>query len=342
MSTTYVFGAGASFHAQYPLCSNMGEGLLEFMLKYPIDRYRDSANVLIEMFGKTPNVEEMITVLEERIESLKGAEDSMDRATRSVLAHAHGHVAEMLREWFRIIHENPAPLYAKFAEEIIKPGDTIITFNYDDSLERELNRAGIWNLSRGYGFNLGDADAHSKVLLLKLHGSINWIISLFGGVTNGPAFAGPHGSTGGSPFIHSADASYLGYADFHGRTYTGGGTMLSMILPGRSKQFFIDTSLGREFEGFWNNLWDQAERSLKKSDRLVICGYSMPLADKRACGLLLGSTPKNAEVSVVCGPQSQTIADQFTTAKFLKVEAFSGGYFEQWLESPLALGTTSR
>lgn len=342
MSTTYVFGAGASFHARYPLCANMGEGLLEFMLKYPIDRYRDSANVLIEMFGKTPNVEEMITVLEERIESLKGAEDSMDRATRSVLAHAHGHVAEMIREWFRIIHDNPAPLYAKFAKEIIKPGDTIITFNYDDSLERELNRAGIWNLSRGYGFSFGDTDAHSKVLLLKLHGSINWIISLFGGVTNGPAFAGPHGSTGDSPVIHTADAKYLGYEDFHGRTYTGGGTMLSMILPGRSKQFFIDTSLGREFEGFWNSLWGQAEISLKKSDSVVICGYSMPPADKRACELLLCSTPKNADVTVVCGPQSQTIADQFKTAKFLNVEAFSGGYFEQWLESRLALSTTGR
>lgn len=49
----------------------MGEGLLEFMLKYPIDRYRDSANVLIELFGKMPNVEDMITALEARIEALK-------------------------------------------------------------------------------------------------------------------------------------------------------------------------------------------------------------------------------------------------------------------------------
>jgi hypothetical protein len=340
MSTTYVFGAGASFHAQYPLCAAMGEGLLEFMLRYPIERYRDSASILIGMFGKTPNIEEMITVLEERIESLKGAEDSTDRATRSVLAHAHAHVGEMLREWFRIIHENPAPLYAKFAKEIIKPGDTIITFNYDDSLERELKRAGIWELSHGYGFALSDADTHSKVRLLKLHGSINWIISLFGGVSNGPAFAGPYGSTGGSPVIHLTDANYLGYSEFKGRTYTGGGTMLSMILPGRSKQFFIDTSLGREFEGSWTSLWDQAANALKQSDQVVICGYSMPPADKRACELLLRTPGKNAQITVVCGPQSQTIADQFTAAKFLSVEAFAGGYFEQWLESRMPLDVT--
>lgn len=223
---------------------------------------------------------------------------------------------------------------------IIKPGDSIITFNYDDSLERELKRAGIWNLSHGYGFALGDADTHSEVLLLKLHGSINWIISLFGGVTDGPAQVGPQGSTGGSPVIHLADANYLGYPDFSGRTYTGGGTMLSMILPGRSKQFFIDTSLGPEFEGFWTSLWNQAADALHESDHVVICGYSMPPADKRACELLLQTPRKDAQITVVCGPQSQTLADRFQAAKFLRVDAFAGGYFEQWLESRLAMGAT--
>lgn len=339
MTTTYVFGAGASLHAKYPLCAGMGQGLLEFMLKYPIDRYRDSANVLIELFGKRPNVEDMITALEERIEALKDG-DSHERATRSVLAHAHAHVAEMLREWFRGTHDNPAPLYATFAKEVIKPGDTVITFNYDDSLERELKRTGVWDLSRGYGFPLGDADTRSDVLLLKLHGSINWLISLFGGVTSGPVFGGPHGSTGGSPVIHPVDANYLGYTDFSGRTYTGGGTMLSMILPGRSKQFFIDTSLGREFEGFWNSLWHHAANAMTKSDRIVICGYSMPPADERARELLLDKPNKDAAITVVCGPQSQTIADEFKSARFVRVEAFAGGYFEQWLNSDTALGAT--
>lgn len=333
MGTTYVFGAGASFHAKYPLCASMGAGLLEFMLQYPISRYRDSANVLIELFGKAPDTEEMITELEERIEALKDSADLKDKATRSVLAHAHAHVAEMLREWFRVIHENPAPLYATFAKGIIKPGDTVITFNYDDSLERELKRTGVWDLSDGYGFPLCSTDTRSEVLLLKLHGSINWIIELFNGVTSGPVQVGPQGSTGGSPVIHQSDSHYLGYPAFSGRTYTGGGTMLSMILPGRSKQFFLDTSLGREFEGFWTSLWQQAAQALRKSDRVVICGYSMPPADIRACELLLQMPGKETQITAVCGPQSKAIADQFHAAKFVKVEAFSGGYFEQWLES---------
>jgi len=33
MTTTYVFGAGASRDVGYPLASEMGDGLLDFMLK---------------------------------------------------------------------------------------------------------------------------------------------------------------------------------------------------------------------------------------------------------------------------------------------------------------------
>jgi hypothetical protein len=338
MSTTYVFGAGASIHAGYPLASEMGKGLLEFMLSYPIDRYRDSAQVLIEEFGTSPNIEDLITVLEERIETLK----DKDRALRSVFAHAHAHMIEMLREWFRVIRNGPAPLYAAFADKIVKSGDTVITFNYDDSLDRELKRVGLWDLSRGYGFPLGEEDTPSEVLLLKLHGSINWIISLFGGAVSGPVFAGAQGSLGAFPVIHVTDANYLGYLEFSGRTYSGGGTVLSLIPPGRSKQFFIDTSFGRESEPFWNSLWFQAAAAARKSNQLVICGYSMRAADKRARELLL-QTPnkKEVQVTVVSGEQSEGIADQFQAVGFRNVDAVQGGYFRDWLQSQEALAVSA-
>jgi hypothetical protein len=344
LKTTYVFGAGASIHAHYPLSSKMGEGLLDFMLNFPIDRYKRSAEFLIESFGKSPNIEEMITVLEERIDALKGAESAKDRATRSVFGTAHGHIAEMLREWFRGIRNNPAntaSLYAEFVEKVVKPGDTVVTFNYDDSLDRELGRVGLWDLSRGYGFDLGSTDTRSEVSILKLHGSINWIISLFGGVVSGPAFAGPQGAFGGSPVIHLADAAYLGYPQFSGRTYAGGGTTLSLILPGRNKQFVFDTSLGPEFKEFWGSLWSQAADSLEKSDRLVICGYSMPSADSRARELLLKTCDKKTQVTIVSGTQSETIADQFRIEGFRNVGADRGGHFEDWLQSQRELAASA-
>jgi len=164
--------------------------------------------------------------------------------------------------------------------------------------------------------------------------------SLFGGVSSGPVIAGSQGSLGGSPVIHLADANYLGYPEFSGRTYSGGGTILTMILPGRTKQFFYDTSLGREFEPFWNSLWSQAANALKRSDSLVVCGYSMPPADKRARDLLLETPNKEVQVTIVSGSQSETIADQFRTVGFRNVEAFRGGHFEQWLQSRRALAAS--
>jgi hypothetical protein len=47
--------------------------------------------------------------------------------------------------------------------------------------------------------------------------------------------------------IHPADLHHLGYADFKGRVFTGGGALECLILPGRKKEFFYDTSFGREF-----------------------------------------------------------------------------------------------
>src|SRR4029077_8989411 len=98
-----------------------------------------------------------------------------DRVLRSQLANARGQIAEAIREWFREIHLNAAPAYAEFSSQLIDAGDVVITFNYDDSLERELKRVGKWDLSTGYGFPLGATGQQSPVLVLKLHGSINWL-----------------------------------------------------------------------------------------------------------------------------------------------------------------------
>jgi len=52
MATTYVIGAGASRHAKYPLASEMGKGLIEFMLGTDQPPFaRIQAQSLIEQFG---------------------------------------------------------------------------------------------------------------------------------------------------------------------------------------------------------------------------------------------------------------------------------------------------
>jgi hypothetical protein len=331
-----VFGAGASLHVGYPLAATMGETLVDFMSRYPTPPYPAAAQFLIDTFGKSPDIEDLITELALRIESLKEAQTVEGRAARMTLGNCRGYLNASLREWFREIHTKPALNYAVFADEVAQPGDVIITFNYDDSLERELKRAGKWDISRGYGFALGFTERSSDVLMLKLHGSINWLVSVFGGAKAGSVWASSDlSSLGRHPVIHPADLAYLGYNDFSGHTYTSGGAFPCLILPGRRKEFFYDTSFGDEYTEFWDSLWSQAAEALQRSDRLVLCGYSLLPVDQRACDLLLQKPRRETRVSVVSGSRSERVANDFRTAGFLNVEGFKPGYFEDWVQAEI-------
>ena len=73
---------------------------------------------------------------------------------------------------------------AAFARHCSGINATCVTFNYDDLLDAALSNTSRWNAGRGYGFFCRpsgstvqesiDTPAHSDLLLLKLHGSINW------------------------------------------------------------------------------------------------------------------------------------------------------------------------
>jgi hypothetical protein len=318
MKTAYVFGAGASHHAGYPLASEMGDGLMVSMLNSEDLHSRPYAEYLIDHFGRQSNIEDLITEIQSSLDALRGSANAKGKTEYTRLGNRLGYLVTALREWFRGIHAAPAEAYATFAEKILRSGDSIITFNYDDSLERELKRVKKWDVARGHGFQLGHTEQPSDVILLKLHGSVNWLMSLFGGATGNSFFAIPPGgfSLGRHPVLHRADLHYLGYEQFSGHVYEAGGVLPCLILPGRKKEFFYDTSLGEEYREFWDDLWSQAKQALKTCDKLVICGYSLPLADQRARDLLLNGARKEVQIEIVCGSQSGRIAEDFTTAGF--------------------------
>jgi hypothetical protein len=331
MARTFILGAGASRHAGYPLASEMGDALLNFMLDSEDLRLRASAECLIDSFGKRSNVEDLITAVQLRIKALENSVNSGERAERMRIANSLGWLSASVREWFRKIQATTALAYADFSKKVVQSGDVVITFNYDDSLERELKKSGKWDLSQGYGYLQGNSAMESSVLMLKLHGSINWLVSLFEGAIAGAFLIDPPNSMGNCPVIHPADSALLGYESFTGRVYRSGAAFPCLVLPGRQKEFFYDTSLGVEYVEFWDHLWRQAAGALRASQHLTICGYSLLPVDERACKLLLENTPKHAQIKIVSGGQSERIANDFRTAGFTEVTCFEGGYFEDWV-----------
>ena len=98
-------------------------------------------------------------------------------------------LAELKRAFLRRIQDALDGVQADgdvvtFARHCADIDATCVTFNYDDFLDAALAATGRWNPHWGYGFfcrpsantvsNFSHAPNYSDLLLLKLHGSVNW------------------------------------------------------------------------------------------------------------------------------------------------------------------------
>lgn len=321
-TTTYIFGAGASFRAGYPFANSMGEELLQWMKKPRTQVYFDypsNAEYLEQRFGND-------------IEALmKGIQKAVRRHEPDFAMMANFYkpsVEQAIREWFQEIHQrDQGHAYEAFASEIVRPGDCVVTFNYDIALDSQLRRAGKWAVGDGYGFSIEGLSRDSSMKLLKLHGSINWLAALFS------PLAGSGGVFGSRPVISDGDLLALGYENVIDPRYprNGAAGIPPMILPTSRKQFFFDTNLGREWEPFWNRLWKAARKAVGTSDRVVIRGYGLYPVDRRGCNLLLkGKLP--GEVEVCCGDDTDRIVEQLR-ANGRTASGAKQRFFEPWVFS---------
>jgi len=331
MSTTFIFGAGASCDIGYPLATNMGAELLRYMSNSPTPDFRSASTFFQELFGVSPDIERVMTEVQQRVEDLANSPDPFMRIERGNLSHQLSWIGYGIQQWFREIRQRPSASYELFAQSIVQPGDTVITFNYDDSLDRELRRSGKWQIEDGYGFRLGQTQVASQVRLLKLHGSINWLVSVFGGKTG--FFQGGEDSLGFKPVIHQVDLDFLGYTALEGSTFVSGVAFPCLILPTRNKRFFYRTSFGDEYAPFWDSLWSEAAVALRRSTRVVLCGYGLLPVDERACELILKRARPESEFEIICGSQTTRISDVVSSAGFMNVKPFVKGYFADWLAS---------
>jgi len=75
----------------------------------------------------------------------------------------------------------------------------------------------------------------------------------------------------------------------------------------------------------------QAGDVLAKSEKLVVIGYSMPVADEAARTLLLGKLNRNAEISLWCGERNEVLKKDFRKKGHQAVEALESARFEDFL-----------
>jgi hypothetical protein len=343
--TTYVLGAGASSDAGYPVASTMGAELFRWMkdARHPdgsyAAQYPATAQFLEESFGAIANVEDLATAIEDLIEKYENGTPE-ERASRSVVANEYGVLKNAVREWFSSIQRGAAlasSTYQAFAKEIVAPGDCIVTFNYDVSLERELRQAGKFEIGDGYGFSMEELPGGSATRVLKLHGSTSWLALLFGGIKSGFSQFSPGSTLGSRPVIGKNELSFLGYDGAVDPRFSRGGAALPvMIFPARSKQFYFTPNTGTEYVEFWNELWRQARAALQSASNIVICGYSLNAVDKRARELLLGAPKKDAEIVVASGEDTERIVAEYRKAGYRNATASDEVFFQKLIEKSAA------
>lgn len=327
--TTYVLGAGASRAAGYPLANELGDRLRDWAEQPTANQMcRDSIRELFDIYGGLSNLEQVLTELDESNLGSRVAAYSPEKRGRLRL-----HLRLAISELFRALEREPAPLYERLAREKARPGDVVVTFNYDVACERELKRAGLWEISDGYGFSLNsEAIPPSRVSVLKLHGSANWLESAFGG-NNGFFQSGPN-AFGSRPVIPKWVLEFFGYPS-EIRDPEAPHRILAavpaMIMPTFNKRFYEQTSGGRELESFWEDLWEQAKHALRSSEEIVIVGYSMPAADERARNLLLSAPDAHVRVGIFCGASTKSVSDEFVEQGFSNVYTLGNKLFEDYL-----------
>lgn len=307
----FILGAGASRHAGYPLTAELTRELVAWLEDHAHEsRHFQMGLDALRGFGLNRGLDDIEEILEDAGKSIKGLPIAL---------------CDSIEGFFNEVRRRPVPSsgYATFASIGCRPGDVVITFNYDDALERALKSAGKWDVWNGYGFSVSADYSQSPVEVLKLHGSVNWWASLFGG-RMGYSMFDPQHTLGHRPVIADHHMQALGYAQERDRECPPKTAKVQvMIAPFRKKQFFYETSFGTEYGGFYDDLWRRAEAALSRATTVYVLGYGMAQSDVRARELILGSISRSTPVRLFCGSRGGTLAEKFRREGFSDVQSSS-------------------
>lgn len=109
---------------------------------------------------------------------LEGPETVSDEGNAAQLLLRTG-IGDLLHRKAQAAFSAPLPLYEKFAR-LLKPRDVVLSLNYDTLLEGVFDRTGVpyrlfpTRLERFHPLASPVDNSRDEVILLKLHGSVNW------------------------------------------------------------------------------------------------------------------------------------------------------------------------
>ncbi len=304
----FIFGAGATRGASFvdpkenPCLPPLNEDFFVQLQRIKNKKHQELIvqvlEDMVELFG--PNfkitMENAFTILEHMMRMLETTGETRDFKKREIRQQRERLVQSIAAVFEEALTEEgtsrkprECKYHTKFVADILKPRDSIISFNYDCLLDYTLKEHGTnkWNPRYGYGLLRGrgrkelqgeqnwepdpPAEKDATVYLYKLHGSLHF-------------------------WMQETKKTIV----LKQRPYTKqkGNLRFTIIPPEWHKDYD---------KGPFKRLWRLAGKALHKTNALVFIGYSLPETDLHATTLFRMSVKKESLKSlVVVNPDKDT------------------------------------
>jgi hypothetical protein len=174
--------------------------------------------------------------------------------------------------------------YHRALTSALESGDAVISFNYDCLIDEALRSDGArrWNPQDGYGFEVAEGaddwkqwgsgpDARHPIRLLKLHGSLNWLVD--------------------------GEAVQLIAAPYERESAVGA------VVPPLGRKPVSEEP--------FRQAWRAARAAVRSAQRLVVIGYSLPAADYLVRALFRADIDNERVRDVIVVDPAQHVADRF-------------------------------
>lgn len=322
-----------------------------------INHVSESRNIPPEAFGTfNGDIEEIFSEAEENLRA------AIDRDQDVEIILASRLVNQLIFLFASIVNEiqnGPISEAHRNLARTLSRDDRIITFNWDTLMDRALKAETSWRPDFGYqvlphliyrnGWVSPDVGVNSTPLLLKLHGSTNWLTS-YNTMERGKP---PLMQTSDPSTLYVYESTDEPYATYAGR-FMGGYEPFSygyyppnlLDDPGRrapegkkfvrarpkfpwmaegsapdnglpSMPLIIPPAKAKTYDLFgklFKTLWSAAEDVLTKAEHIILIGYSFPRTDHQSNTLFKNAFSKRKSMPTVSivDPYPTRVAEKFS------------------------------
>lgn len=316
--TVFLIGAGFTMAAfpKAPLKAPSNKELLEAICK-------DGGETLSKYKNEYTDIEILLTHLD-----LEAKEDEKKIADREKI---NDEILTYISKYrFQALGTNIPPWLEKFSCNILKENDSIACLNYDCLLEGALDHFKVWSPKKGYarisnGLDDFLPENSNKILIFKIHGSVNFVKSKMAGKNPNQTAIGY--SIHPSFFPKSGENSYFGGGAKDSKPYfippsfvkkphvLIAAMMLDLLDVAKEARNLVIIGCGMRPED--NFLWLLLTRFLNRELRKRLIIFD-PLANEiwdRMSNYWVGDINQFAEVDLISNRIEQGIQTLHTTLK---------------------------